>query len=81
MDLQNMFYGVGIIFMILAILILIGIAVLVFYIRKKIEQTHNFIEKRVNELTEITLKPIQKTATIAKSLLPQSNKSSTKKNK
>jgi hypothetical protein len=75
MDAQNVFYSVGIVFMIFAILILLGIAVLVFYIRKKAEEIQKFIEIRINELTAISLKPIQKTASIAKSLLPQTKKS------
>ena len=79
MDLQQVFYIIGIIFMTLSILILIGIAILVFYIKKKIEATHHFIESRINGLTKLSLKPIQKAAGMAHALLNQPNKSSSKR--
>ncbi len=72
MDIQNTFYLLGIIFMVLGIFILIGIVVMLFYIKKKIGDIHNFIELRVDELTSLTLKPVKNAADMVRDLLPSS---------
>lgn len=70
MDIQNTFYLLGSIFMILGILILIGVVVLLFYVKKKVADLHTFIELRINELTELTVKPVKRAADIARSIIP-----------
>lgn len=57
MTLQNIFYILAIICMLLALGILIAIAILVFYIKKKITQIHNQIENKINTLTRGILQP------------------------
>lgn len=74
MDLQNTFYLLGIIYMVLGILILIGIVVLLFYIKKKIGDLHDFVELRVDQLTNLTLKPVKKASDIVRDILPTSKK-------
>lgn len=70
MDLENTFYLLGIVYMILGILILIGIVVLLFYIKKKIGDLHAFVELRVDQLTNMTLTPMKKATDIVKDILP-----------
>lgn len=60
--------------MILGILILIGIVVLLFYIKKKIGDLHDFVELRVDQLTNMTLKPVKKASDIVRDILPTSSK-------
>lgn len=74
MDLQNTFYLLGIIYMVLGILILIGIVILLFYIKKKIGDLQDFIELRVDQLTHMTLTPVKKASDIVKDILPSSKK-------
>lgn len=52
MDLQNVFYSLSIIFMSLSILILVGIAVLVFYILKKVTELEHTVERKLHEFTQ-----------------------------
>lgn len=61
--------------MVLGILILIGIVVLLFYIKKKIGDLHDFVELRVDQLTNLTLKPVKKASDIVRDILPTSKKS------
>jgi uncharacterized membrane protein len=74
MDLQSTFYLLGIIYMVLGILILIGIVILLFYIKKKIGDLHDFVELRVDQLTNLTLKPVKKASDIVRDILPTSSK-------
>jgi hypothetical protein len=74
MDLQNTFYVLGIIFMTLSILILLGIAILLFYIRKKITDLHDLVELKITEFTELTLDPLKKASNLARSLFPHKTK-------
>lgn len=76
MDLQNTFYLLGIIYMVLGIFILIGIVVLLFYIKKKIGDLHDFVELRIDQLTDVTLKPVRKASHIVKNILHSSKRSS-----
>lgn len=68
MDLQNTFYLLGIIYMVFGILILLGIAVLLFYIKKKIGELYDFVE--------LTIKPIKRASDIVRDILPKSRKPS-----
>jgi uncharacterized membrane protein len=77
MDLQNTFYLLGIVYMVLGILILIGIVVLLFYIKKKIGDLHDFVELRVDQLTHLTLQPVKKASDIVRDILPTSSKRKT----
>jgi hypothetical protein len=70
MDLQNTFYVLGIIFMTLSILILLGIAILLFYIKKKITDLHDLVEQRIAEFTKLTIDPLKKASNIARSFFP-----------
>lgn len=70
MDIQTTFYLLGSIFMVLGILILIGVVVLLFYVKKKVSDLHDFVELRVNQLTELTVQPVKRAADIARSLIP-----------
>lgn len=53
MDLQNTFYVIGIIYMGLATLILIGIVVAVFAIKAKINAIQKNIEEKIRTVTDI----------------------------
>ena len=74
MDLQNTFYVLGIVFMTLSILILLGIAILLFYIRKKITDLHDLVESKITEFTELTIDPIKKASNIARAFFPRKAK-------
>jgi uncharacterized membrane protein len=50
-DLQTTFYSLGIIFMSLSILLLIGLVVLVFYIWKKVTQMQKMIEGKIEDIS------------------------------
>lgn len=51
MDIQNTYYVLGIIFMTLSIILLVGMLVLVFYIWRKVSQMQQFIEEKIDDLT------------------------------
>lgn len=51
MTLENTFYVMGIVFMTLSIGILIAIAYLVFYIKKKVDEMYLFAESKVDAIT------------------------------
>ena len=53
MTLETAFYWIGIIFMSLCLLIMIGIAIALFKIKKKINEIHRRIEERINMITNI----------------------------
>ena len=55
--------------MVLCIAILVGITVLVFYIWKKVIDMQKLIEERINDLTELSVKPIKKASDMAQTLL------------
>lgn len=57
MTLENTFYVLGIIFMVMNIAILIGIIIGVFYIKKKIEEIHLSIEEKIETVKEVTSQP------------------------
>ncbi|MEK9178481.1 MAG: hypothetical protein AAB801_01725 [Patescibacteria group bacterium] len=63
-DLQTLFYAVGIIYMIVALLIVLAIIILIFYIRRKIIQMKKVIKKpadnAINLGSDILLKGIAK---------------------
>jgi uncharacterized membrane protein len=51
MDLQTVFYILGIIFMSLSILLLVGLVILVFYIWKKVTQMQKMIEEKIDDIS------------------------------
>jgi hypothetical protein len=53
MELETVFHWVGIVFMTLCLLIMIGIAIAIFKIKKKIDEVHHRIEERINMITNI----------------------------
>lgn len=53
MELQTAFYIIGIIFMSLMLLIMIGIVVAVFVIKHKIDSIHRQIEERLSVVTNL----------------------------
>ncbi len=62
--------------MVLGIIILLGIVVLLFYIKKKIGDLHDFVELRVDQVTNLGLKPVKKAADIVRDILPTPSKKS-----
>ena len=57
MTLENTFYVLGIIFMVMNIAILLGIVIGVFYIKKKIEEIQQNIEEKIATVKEVTSEP------------------------
>jgi flagellar biogenesis protein FliO len=76
MDLQNTFYVLGIVFMSLSLLILVGIIVLLFYIKKKVASIHAEIEAKIDDINNYAVKPVKKVVDIAGSFF---SKRSTRK--
>ena len=58
MNLQNIFYLVGIIYMILFILMTAAIVVLLFYIKNTISDIHRSIDEKIDLITEKATKPL-----------------------
>lgn len=57
MSLQDIFYFVGIIYMSLLSVVLIGIIILLYYIKKKVTEVSQNIERKVSETKEAMLRP------------------------
>jgi len=74
MDLQHLFYLMGIIFMSLGVILLIGIIILLFFIKNKVGELQRFIELRINEIASVTLKPVRKAAHAAQAMLTPSRR-------
>ena len=53
MDLQDTFYVLGIIFMSLMLLIMIGIVIAIFVIKKKIDAIHRRIEEKLAMVNKV----------------------------
>jgi len=70
MNLQDTFYIMGIVFMTLSILMLIGIVVLLFYIKKKIADIHEHVELKLDELADFAVSPVKKAVHFATSFFP-----------
>lgn len=70
MDLENTFYIMGIVYMALNILLLIGIVVLLFYIKKKVSDVYDQIESKIDDISDFVTSPVHKTVDVIKSLLP-----------
>ena len=51
MDLQSVFYVLGIICMSLSLILLIGLVVLVFYIWRKVSQLQKIVEEKIDDIT------------------------------
>lgn len=64
MDLQSLFYLLGIIFMTISITILIVAGIIVFYVKNKIEQTARKVDEKIDSLTRMTAQPGQIAATV-----------------
>ena len=77
MNLQDTFYFLGIIFMILSLFILIGIVVLVFYIKNKITYIHDQIDDKLKDVNNYAVAPVKKVIDVATAFI--TNKSKSKK--
>ena len=64
MDLQNTFYLMAIIFMSLLIIITLAVAVILFYIMKKIADVQKAIDKQIDRLNRFTADPADTAANI-----------------
>ncbi len=53
MTLQNIFYVVGIVFMILYTLLLLAVVILLFYIKNKISQVYGNIEDKIHSVKKV----------------------------
>lgn len=73
MNLQDTFYILGIVFMTLSIGILIAIAVLLFYIKKKVTEIHNYVDEKIEDLETIT-NPVKKAVGFAASIFANKSK-------
>lgn len=78
MQLQDSFYVMGIIFMSLNILILIGIVVLLYYIKRKISNIHDNIDAKVEEFADFAINPVRKAVDIAASFYLEDHEERTK---
>jgi hypothetical protein len=65
MSLQDTFYTLGIIFMSVSLLILVGIAVLLFYIRGKVAAIHAEIEAKIKDVNDYAVRPVKKIVDMA----------------
>jgi hypothetical protein len=74
MDIQTVFYVLGIIFMVLSIAILLSIFILLLYIRKKVSDIHHLVENKIEELTELTITPVKKATEVVQTLLAKRRK-------
>ncbi|HSW47822.1 MAG TPA: hypothetical protein VLG67_01965 [Candidatus Saccharimonadales bacterium] len=54
MNLQDTFYILGIVFMTMSIVILIAMAILLFYIMKKVTEIHKYIDAKMEDISSIT---------------------------
>ena len=54
MDLQHWFYVLGIVFMIVNLLIIVGIFMAILVIKAKIDHMHQIIEEKINKVKDIT---------------------------
>lgn len=53
MELETAFHWIAIVFMTLCLLIMIGIAIAIFKIKKKINEIHHRIDEKINMITNI----------------------------
>lgn len=51
------------------ILLLIGIVVLLFYIKKKVTDVYDHVESKIDDLADFATSPVRKTVDAVKSLL------------
>jgi hypothetical protein len=65
----------------LSLLLLIGIIVLVFYIKKKITNIHDKVDQRLDDINDYGVKPVKKVFDIASSFFTSKNNSSKSKKK
>jgi uncharacterized membrane protein len=80
MNLQDTYYILSIIFMSLSLLILIGIVILVFYIKKKVTNIHDEIQSKLDDINDYGVKPVKKAIDIASSFFgARSRKSKSRK--
>lgn len=57
MNLENTFYALGIVFMVINISLLIMIVAAIFYIKKKIEEIQNRVEEKLNIVKDVAGNP------------------------
>ncbi len=79
MNLQDTYYILSIVFMSLSLLLLIGLIVLVFYIKKKITNIHDKIDQRLDDINDYGVKPVKKVIDIASSFFSSREKKSKNK--
>jgi len=53
MELETAFYWIAIIFMSLCLLIMVGIAIAIFKIKKRINEIHHNIEQKINMVSNL----------------------------
>lgn len=69
MDLQQIFYLIGIIFMVTYLLLLVAIVVLLFYIRKKVGEMQVSLEEKFEIAKAIIAHPKEMVASMAQSAI------------
>jgi fructose-specific phosphotransferase system IIC component len=69
MSLQDTFYLVGIIYMILFIIMVGVLIVLLFFIKNKIAELHDTIQERLDLLTDKATKPLDAFGNIGSSII------------
>ncbi len=53
MHIQDIFYLLGSVMMTMGILLLLGVVIILFYIKKKISDIYDNIEKKINQVSNI----------------------------
>jgi uncharacterized membrane protein len=69
MDLQNVFYIMAIILMSLGVIFMLATVVLLFYIKKKVTDLHDYTKLKIDEVVEITERPIRTITNFGANLL------------
>jgi uncharacterized protein YoxC len=59
MELQDIFYITAIIFMVLAIGILVGLVLVLFYIKKTVDSIHATVEEQMAKIRRLTSDPAE----------------------
>ena len=70
MHIQELFYSMGILFMTLAVLILIALGILFFYIKMKIDQLQKLLGNRWEEVRLTLVQPLKNVFIIREAILP-----------
>lgn len=65
----------------LSLLLLIGLIVLVFYIKKKVTSIHDDIQAKLDDINDVAIRPARKVFDIASSFIAGASKARNKKRK